>query len=192
MKRTAILSVVALSLCTPTAMANTGKTKPSHTNGPAAVKADKNHAQTDAITIILKDHAYIRKMFAQLKTTLDKDVDKSRKNFNDIKDFIVKHETMEQKEWYPELEKKNGLKDIVAHLKKEEDDAGNEIKKIDDISDNAQWVAAVKKFMTAVEHHAKDEETKLFPKAKKALSKTELDSIGEKLMTYHKDNNMNY
>lgn len=144
----------------------------------------------NAIDLILQDHAQIRQMFSMLDTKLDNSIDESRTMFNDLKNFLIKHETMEQTAWYPELEKQSDLKSIIAELKKEEQNAGKEIQKIDAIKDNKEWVAAVKKLQTAVNEHAKDEETKLFPKVKQQLSQQKLLELGDKLSKYKADNNM--
>jgi hemerythrin superfamily protein len=145
----------------------------------------------DAIQIILKDHEHIKQMMGQLKGKLDSNYDESRTLFGKLKAFILKHETMEETIFYPELNKNNNLKSLVDSVIKEEKKAGEMIKEIDKITDKAEWVTKVKELMKAVEHHATDEETKLFPKVKKEFDQKTLDEIGSKMQEFRAKNDMN-
>lgn len=190
MKRKVLLPFIILPLVCPVVMA----TSPT-TSEPSKVSAHingKEHAHMNAIEIILKDHEHIRQMFSQLDQNLDSNMTASKSHFKNLKDFLVKHETMEQTLWYPELEKDAELKKVIALLKKEEMDAANAIKKIDQTKDPKEWVAKVKELKKAVEHHADDEETKLFPKVKAKLNQATLEEIGEKLKSYHTEHHMKY
>lgn len=189
MKSKIIVSMFALGLLTGPTMSS-AEQKPA--SGHESSHASQTENQTGAIEIILKDHQYIRQMIAKLNKELNSDPEKSHATFNELKDFLSKHEAMEQKLWYPELEKNDKLKPIITHLIKEEEDASALLKKIDDTKDEKQWVSEVNDLSKAVEHHAKDEETKLFPKVKEVLDKTTLNAIGEKLKAYHDENNMKY
>src|SRR5579863_3808645 len=59
------------------------------TSSSSAKCCQAQKMQTDAIAIILQDHAQIRKMIAELNKTLDSDVAQSRSKFKDLKDFLV-------------------------------------------------------------------------------------------------------
>lgn len=196
MKKIAFLTASLFALVCSLAIAQTSKTtqtpQTSQTSQKSQTDQTKNNEQTDPIQIIMSDHKYIRESFGNLDKKLNSNVSESRSMFSNLKDFLKKHEDMEQSVWYPELEKKDELKSIIADMKKEEDAASKAIKDIDDTKDDKQWVSKVKDLQKAVEHHASDEESKLFPKVKKAFDKAELAKIGEKLQKYHTDKNMNH
>lgn len=208
MTRKIVLPIIVLSLMSPTVFANknthqhganhqhSGMSNNKNEGSQYGIEMSKNTAQgqhMDAISIIMQDHAHIRDMIARLDKILDSNNAESRAKFKELKDFLVKHETMEQKVWYPALEKKHvDLKDIIAQLKKEEQDAGNALKKIDGIKDNQEWTAQVKKLMKDVDHHANQEETQLFPKVKSMVDAATLNAIGAKLNNYRKSNKMKY
>ncbi len=187
MNRKTFLPVVFLAFISPTIFADINEVKSNQTNTLAAAN-QKEH--TDPIQIILNDHKQIKKLIGELEKNLNTNISQSRAIFKELKDFLDKHETMEQKTWYPELEKHNNLKDILSKLKKEEEDAGNELKNIADITDDKQWASKVKNLMKDVKQHASDEESKLFPKVKKELSKSSFEEIGEKMQDYRKQNDM--
>lgn len=190
MKRTIILSLAMLSLVSTAVVAKEDNVMDSRKDAEvSSQKSEKNHVQLDAIQIIKDDHEHIRQMIAQLTTSMDaNNVEESRSNFKKLKSFLEKHETMEQKLWYPELEKKKDLESLIKDLKKEEDDAGKNLKNIASIKDNDKWMSEVKKLVKDVENHAKEEEDKLFPKVSDALDKAELDKIAVKLEKYKKKN----
>lgn len=185
MKHNAILPIVVLSLLSPNIFADTNNANPN----PALSKSTQK-VQMDAIDIILQDHDKIREMIASIDKSLNSNITQSRSDFKELKDFLIQHETMEQKVWYPALEKHNDLQDIIAKLKKEEQEAGDELKKMDDITDDKEWASTFRQLAKDVAHHANDEETKLFPKVKKSLNKVSLDQIGEKIKDYKNQNEM--
>jgi len=186
MNRNAFLPIVLVLMSSSIfADVNNANSTPSNT---VSSSAQKEHR--DAIEIIIQDHNHIRKMIAQLDKNLGSNIEQSHSIFNELKDFLTKHETMEQKVWYPELEKNDKLKDIISKLKKEEQDASDEIKEIDDTKDDKKWASKVKKLTKDVGHHAKDEETKLFPKVRKTLNKSSLEELGDKLNDYRQQNDM--
>lgn len=100
---------------------------------------------------------------------------------------LIRHETMEQKLWYPQLQENDKLKEIVQHLLKEEQDAAKAIKDFPDINDEKEWNKQFKKFKQDIEHHAEEEETRLFPKVDMILSSEQLDLIGKKMQAFKKE-----
>lgn len=181
MKRSLMLSIALLSLTSTALIADQYDTNPY--SGSSLTNPIANE-QNDPIEIILLDHAQIRQMMSALENNLNSNLSESRAQFKTLQDFLVKHETMEQKAWYPALEKQEALKTIIADLKKEEENAAKALKEIDGIRDDKEWTAKVKGFMQAVEQHAKDEETKLFPKVKEMLDKPQLNALGQQLRDY--------
>lgn len=189
MKHTALLPIIILSLVTPTVIANTD----SKDTSKSSVTMNKTETQgANAVDLIQQDHDYIRNTIKQLDKNLDSNVAESRSIFKTLKEFLVKHETMEQKIWYPALEKKDpDLDKIISDLKKQEKDAGHAIDEIEKIKDDKEWASKVKTFTKDVDNHAKNEENNLFPKVKKAIAQSELEDIGKKLEEYKVKNNMN-
>lgn len=189
MKVKIVLPVIALSLITSNmAFAENDRLKSESNNSSrnSVHKTENEQGQMGAVEIILKDHQHIRQMIAAIDKNLDSNIEASRSGFKELKDFLVKHETMEQKAWYPELKKNKDLDRIIGDLIKEEDAAGKAIKKIEATSNQSDWVTEVRTFFKAVEQHAKDEETKLFPKVREVMDKTSLEKLGKKLSDYKK------
>jgi hemerythrin superfamily protein len=97
---------------------------------------------------------------------------------------LVRHEKMEQKIWYPYLKEYVQLNTKIKHLLKEEKTAAKAIKEFKKIKTSEKWETKFIAFKKDVFHHAKEEETKLFPSVKKKLESNELKMIGKKLNTF--------
>ncbi len=91
---------------------------------------------------------------------------------------------MEEQVWYPLFYQYKEVNDLVKHLIEEETKASMTIKEFTEIKDKDAWEDKFKDFKSDVEHHAKDEENKLFPKVKKILDQEELDRIGKVMYDY--------
>lgn len=139
----------------------------------------------DAIRLILNQHARIRKFLAQISPS--KNSVSLKKVFSKLAAFLISHETMEQKVWYPFLKKNTKLKSIITHLVSEEKSAAKTIAKTKKLKSETAFEEKLMELKSAVKHHAKEEETKLLPKVKKIIEDSELKKIGKKMMEFKKD-----
>jgi hemerythrin superfamily protein len=138
--------------------------------------------QMDAITYLRQEHSKFRKTFAAISKLKD---DKAKlSKFNALCKELQRHEKMEEKIWYPPLRKDADLRDIIKHLISEEKSAAKAIEKLKATKMGIIWKLKFYKFKHDVDHHAKSEEKELFPKARKFLSKTELNALGAKMRKF--------
>lgn len=191
MRTATTLALVVLSFSSTGLMANTDNPAMQNSNNPNTVTESIKINSTDPVEIILFDHKQITQMIDQLNKNLDTNVKQSRSQFKTLQDFLVKHESMEQKTWYPQLEKNDQLQNIVTQLKDQEQDAEKALKEINSIKDDQAWVSKVKDFLKAVAQHANDEQTMLLPKVSQVLDKAKLDEIGKEMQAFRTKNNMN-
>ena len=136
----------------------------------------------DAISYLTQEHSRFRKTLAAISKMSD---EKSRKaKFNDFCKELVRHETMEQKAWYPVLRKNVALRETIKHLLSEEKSAAKAMKDFKRVRFNFMWKLRFYKFKHDVDHHANEEEQELFPKVRKILTKTELNALGVKMRKF--------
>jgi hemerythrin superfamily protein len=140
----------------------------------------------DAITFLLKEHDKVRKTFAEINDESHRDETK-KEMFNALCQDLIRHETMEQKVWYPHFKNNEKLDDTVKHLITEEKSAANTIKEFEKIKTEPEWEEKFLKFKKDVEHHASEEEHKLFPVVKKILDEVELEKIGKEMQEFKKE-----
>lgn len=137
----------------------------------------------NAIDFLIKEHDKVRKMLTDISDSSHQ-YETKRKLFDKLCADLLRHETMEEEVWYPQLKRKTELYSTIKHLISEEKHAEKEIKTIQKITDQAEWENKFLTFKKNVEHHAKEEEEKLFPQVKKILSEKELEEIGKEMFTF--------
>jgi hemerythrin superfamily protein len=138
----------------------------------------------NAIEFLIKEHNQVRSMLADIAKE-SHPFDTQKKRFELVAQDLIRHENMEHEIWYPHF--KNEMPNKVQHLLKEEKSAEKEIKKIEELKTEAAWKEHFVKFKQAVEHHAQEEEQKLFPEVKKILSEKQLLEIGASMNIYKKE-----
>lgn len=138
----------------------------------------------NAIQLILNHHARIRKYLATI--TKSKNYSSLKKTFDKLSAFLVSHEKMEEKVWYPFLKKNTKLKTTITPLINEEKSAAKTIANIKRLKSEEKFEAKLMELKLAVSHHAKQEETKLLPKARKMVEASELKKIGVKMREFKK------
>jgi len=136
----------------------------------------------DAITYLREQHSNFRKTLKSISKIANKTL--KLKKFNAFTAELTRHETMEEKVWYPVLRKNKELRDVIKHLIAEEKNAAKVIKSFKNMEFGLIWRLKFVKFKRDVDHHAREEETELFPKVRKYLTKEELDKLGTKMRKF--------
>lgn len=136
----------------------------------------------DAISYLKNEHSKFRRTLAAISKASQEKTKKTK--FNALCKDLIKHETMEEKVWYPVLRKYPELRKIIKHLISEEKSAAKSIKNFKKVSFEFMWDLRFYKFRHDVDHHAKEEEQELFPKVKKLLSKSELNALGVEMRKF--------
>jgi len=137
----------------------------------------------NAITFLIKEHRRFRKNLAIISEQTTNYNAKKRMFADFCKDLII-HEAMEQIVWYPYFKNNKKLKSEVKHLLSEEKHADNAIKKLSNLKTKEAWEEKFLDFKNDVEHHANEEEEKLFPNVKEILEEAKLEQIGKELQKF--------
>lgn len=137
----------------------------------------------NAIKFLLKEHDKVRKILTDIVDGSHR-YETKKEVFANLAQNLLRHETMEEKLWYPFLKKNNELAEVIKHLVSEEHSAEKAIQKLTKINDQKEWEAMMFKFKNDVEHHAAEEEEKLFPKVETLLSEDELKKIGKEMYEF--------
>jgi hemerythrin superfamily protein len=140
----------------------------------------------NAIDFLIKEHNKVRQMLVDISDESHRDETK-KKIFNSLCEDLLRHEAMEHKIWYPHFKNDKRLNDTVKHLLTEEKGAEKAIKQFENITTQQAWEEKFSKFKKDVEHHANEEEQKLFPEVKKILSDEELNKIGKEMYAFKND-----
>ena len=137
-----------------------------------------------AVKFLEQEHNRIRKMFAAIESAA-KDSTR-RTKFLELGADLSRHEKMEQKVWYPFLRKNAEVSSVITHLVTEEKSAAKKITALKKVKDPDSWLEKFLELKDAVEHHAEEEETKLFPKVEKQVEASDLDTVGTRMRAFKK------
>src|SRR5918995_1515658 len=122
----------------------------------------------DAFKLLQTDHKNVAALFNQLEQASGK---AKLSVFNQIKTELELHTHIEEKIFYPALEKPEETHDLTLEAYEEHDVVKKLLKELSRAKTaNEEWEAQAKVLRENVEHHVEEEEGELFPKADSALS----------------------
>ena len=140
----------------------------------------------DAIPLLKKDHTQMRSLLDQLEKTTVRAAKTRRELLVKIKANLKAHMTIEEEIFYPafkEAGQKAGDSKMYFEALEEHRAAGDLV--LPDLLDtdptSEQFSGRAKVLKELVEHHARDEEKDMFPRAKKLLGKEELAALGARM-----------
>jgi iron-sulfur cluster repair protein YtfE (RIC family) len=133
----------------------------------------------DAFSLLKADHRKVAGLFTQLESARGK---AKLQVFEQIKTELELHTHIEEKIFYPALEKPEETHDLTLEAYEEHDVVKKLLNKLSrDKSADEEWEAQTKVLQENVEHHVEEEENELFPKAEEALGDEEIERLGERL-----------
>jgi hemerythrin superfamily protein len=138
----------------------------------------------DAVTLLKADHAAVKKLFESEKNLTKKEGKKKEAIFNQINAALEVHATIEEEIFYPAVKsaRSEHVKDEAREGYEEHKQIKNLLAQIADItSADETYDMKIKVLREDVEHHVKDEETEMFPDAKKFLGAERLMELGEEM-----------
>jgi len=138
----------------------------------------------NAIALLKADHAAVKKLFGQEERATKQDDEKKQSIFDQIRVALTVHATIEEEIFYPAVKKARSehVKDEVREGYEEHKQIKALLAQIADITpEDETWDMKVKVLREDVEHHVKEEESEMFPDAKKFLGEKRLNELGAEL-----------
>jgi hemerythrin superfamily protein len=133
----------------------------------------------DAIELLKSQHRAVEKLFGQIDKA--RTADAKQRLFDQVADSLAVHAAIEEHQFYPAVRAKR-TEDILLEALEEHVGIKRVLKDLMDIeADDPTFDAKIKVLSEQVEHHVGEEETDLFPKAKKILSSEELDILAQNM-----------
>jgi hemerythrin-like domain-containing protein len=135
----------------------------------------------DAFNLLKADHQKVAELFDELESASGK---QKLSVFDQIKTELELHTHIEETIFYPALEEPKETHDLTLEAYEEHDVVKKLLKELGKArSANDQWEAQAKVLRENVEHHVEEEENELFKKASKALSREEIETLGEQMQS---------
>ena len=152
---------------------------------PPSRKKSSPGAEKDAIALLKADHERVRGLLAELEKTTEKAGSKREKLLATIEQELRVHTKIEEDVFYPaffDACQKSADKELYYEAIEEHhvvDLVLPEIKQVDPSA--AQFAAKAKVLKDLIEHHAGEEESEMFPRARTLMDREELLRLGEEL-----------
>ena len=133
----------------------------------------------DAFSLLKADHRKVEKLFSQLESASGQ---AKMRVFEQIKMELELHTHIEEKFFYPALEKPKQTHELTLEAYEEHDVVKKLLQQMSRAkSATEEWEAQGKVLQENVEHHVEEEENELFPKAEAALSEEDIETLGEQM-----------
>jgi hemerythrin-like domain-containing protein len=133
----------------------------------------------DAFNLLKADHRKVEELFKRLEQESGK---RKLTVFEQINTELELHTHIEEKIFYPALEKPEATHDLALEAYEEHDVVKKLLKSLSRArTANDEWEAQAKVLQENVEHHVEEEENELFKKARSVLSAEEIETLGEQM-----------
>lgn len=133
--------------------------------------------------LLTEDHAKVKGLLAQVQETGDGAATTRDKLLAEIKKDLEIHAEFEEQVFYPKARATTGLEDVIEDSLEEHSEAKELLEKLEAMnSSSKEWLSTVEELADAIEHHAQDEEEKLFPKARKTMENADAEAMGEQYL----------
>jgi len=150
----------------------------------------KKAAAPDAIALLKQDHEKVRGLLGQFENATGA---RRQKLLTQIEKELKVHTTIEEEIFYPayrEAARKKEDKKLYFEALQEHHVVDMVMPEMNDGSSPEELKAKAKVLKDLVEHHAEEEEKEMFPRARKAMEKDELRSLGEMMQRRKEDLNV--
>lgn len=147
-----------------------------------ASKTASRTTHDDAISLLIEDHKKVKKLFKSYEQCSKKDdIDGKLDIARQIFEELTIHTMLEEEIFYPAARAAIKDDDMLNEAKVEHDTAKDLIAQLEEMEgDDPFYDAKMTVLSEYIDHHVKEEETEMFPKAKKA--KMDLDGLGVQML----------
>lgn len=136
----------------------------------------------DIYELLKKDHEAVSELFDQIEQTEEDDADERERLFAEINRELTVHGEIEETIFYPAIKNADKTHDVVMEGIEEHQIIKQLMSEMQDLgTEDDQWEAKLTVLREIVEHHVEEEETEMFPKARKVLGGDEADALAERV-----------
>jgi hemerythrin superfamily protein len=166
--------------------ASASRSRTSSRSTPASRSGGLSTRAPNAIALLKADHATVRELLTRLEETTARGTKTREELLARIRREIEVHTTLEEEVFYPAFKAagERGDDDKLYFEALEEHRAAGELVLPDLLSTDPSsecFGGRAKVLKELIEHHAKEEEREMFPRARELLSAQELLSLGERM-----------
>lgn len=140
----------------------------------------------NAIDLLKADHEKVKAILTQLSESTDRAVKKRTELLDKLEMEISIHTQLEEQILYPAFKAAGGKDEAEMYFEAKEEHRTVDSLVLPDLKatdpTTPEFAGRAKVVRELLEHHIEEEETEMFPKAKKLLGKVKLDQLGEEML----------
>lgn len=151
------------------------------TRKKSATSSSKGKKSTGAVALLTADHNKVKKLFKEFEALHEKGSDGDAEAIaKSICHELTMHATLEEEIFYPEVRDAIGDEDLIDEAEVEHASAKDLIAQIEGMKwEDEKYAAKVMVLSEYIDHHVKEEQNEIFPKAVKA--KIDMEALGERI-----------
>lgn len=139
------------------------------------------------IELLKEDHKVVKDILNEIEETSPKAVKTKIGLFTTLKNELDLHEQIEETIFYPVLKEYSETKDLVLEAYEEHHVVDLILEELQELEPKEEsWMPKLSVLKENLEHHIKEEEEELFPKAEKILDNETLIQMGEEMQRMKK------
>ncbi|WP_201190169.1 hemerythrin domain-containing protein [Pseudomonas fluorescens] len=139
----------------------------------------------NAIDLLKADHEKVKAILTQLSESTDRALKKRSDLLGKLEMEISIHTRLEEEILYPAFKEAGGKEQDVMYFEAKEEHRTVDSLVLPDLKQTdpgtPEFAGRVKVVKELLEHHIEEEETEMFPQAKKLLGKAKLDELGQQM-----------
>jgi len=144
----------------------------------------------NAIELLMQDHKLVKKLLEELSTTTERAMKKRAELLQRIEHELQIHTALEEDILYPAIKQAGGKEEAKMYYEAKEEHRTVDSLVLPDLlhteTDTVAFAGRVKVMKELLEHHIEEEESELFPTAKKLLGKDVLEQLGQAMQAQKK------
>lgn len=137
----------------------------------------------NAIELLTNDHKLVKKLLEELSATTERAVKKRAELLQRIEQEVRIHTQLEEEILYPAIKQAGGKEEAKMYYEAKEEHRTVDSLVMPDLLETdtgtVEFAGRVKVMKELLEHHIEEEESELFPTARKLLGKDALEEMGQ-------------
>ena len=135
--------------------------------------------------MLQKDHERVQELFLRLEGTGESDIAGREQIFSALRHELDIHSQAEEKFFYSLLRGEADTRELVLESLDDHKDVKKRLEALDSMDKgSAEWIAALHACRGIVERHVAEEESELFPRARKALDEDAAAGVAEDIEAF--------
>ena len=142
----------------------------------------------NAIELLEADHKRVKAILAKLSESTERGIKTRTQLLAELEMEITVHTEIEEQILYPAFKQAGGKEEDVMYYEAKEEHRTVDSLVLPDLKSTdpstPEFTGRLKVVKELLEHHIEEEETEMFPQARKLLKKAELEALGEQMEAF--------